>query len=62
MKKLFSNPVFNHFLTQIGVGAVLSLATYLAGADYSALGAWATVASGAAAVGLSAVHKATGTA
>lgn len=62
MKKLFSNPIINHFLAQLGVGVLLSAVTYLAGADYSALGAYGGLAQAAAAVALSAVHKVTGAA
>lgn len=61
MKNLFSNTVVNHFLAQLAVGGGVSLLTYLAGADYSALGAWGGVIQAGTAVGLSAVHKATGT-
>lgn len=60
MKKFFSNPVLQHFAIQLGTGAILALVTYLAGADYSALGVWGPIVQGAAAIGLSAVHKATG--
>lgn len=60
MKKLLSNTVVNHFLAQTAVGAGLALLTYLAGADYSALGAWGGVIQAGTAVALSTVHKATG--
>lgn len=60
MKKLLSNQVLHHLVVQLGVGLVLAVATYLAGADYSALGSWAPIAQGTAAVVLSAAHKAVG--
>lgn len=60
MKNLFSNTVVNHFLAQLAAGAGVALLTYLAGVNYSALGPWGQIASAAAAVAVSAVHKATG--
>lgn len=60
MKNLISVNALQHLGLQLGVGLLLAGVTYLAGADYSALGAWGPVAQGMAAVVLSAVHQATG--
>lgn len=60
MSKLLENHVLQHFAVQIGTGALLALATYLAGADYSALGAYAGVAQALAAVALAQAHKLAG--
>jgi hypothetical protein len=49
-----------HVGVQLGVGLVGAGLTYLAGADYHALGAYAAIAQGVAAVALSAWHTATG--
>lgn len=49
--------VLEHFGVQLGTGLAVAGATYLAGADYHALGAWAVVAQGSAAVLLAAVHN-----
>lgn len=50
-----------HLAVQLGTGFALAGATYLAGADYHALGTYAAVAQGAAAVLVSAIHALTGT-
>ena len=57
MKSILSNHSLQHFAVQLGLGAALAVFTYLAGADYSALGAFAPIASAAAGAGLAYLHK-----
>lgn len=57
MKALWQSHVVQHFAVQIGTGALLALATYFAGADYSALGAFAGIAQAAAALALAGAHS-----
>ena len=49
-----------HLGLQLAVGAGGAILTYLASADYHAVGPYAAVLQGLAAVGLSAYHTATG--
>ena len=54
--------VLRHIAAQIGTGLLFAGATYLAGADYSALGPYAVMAQGIAATLVAVLHQVFGTA
>ncbi len=59
---MISANVLRHLAAQLGVGALVAVLTYLAKADYSSLGGYAPAAQGIAAVVMSVVNEAIGSA
>ncbi len=59
---LVTGNVLRHLLAQMGAFALMGAAAYLAKVDYSALGAYAPMAQGAAALLASIVNEALGAA